>query len=921
MSRSDYVRAPIGLGLGGVQLHEKRNRSAVPGPFNLNMWTVSNAFTGDRIDLDLINVPHAEGAPVLDVERSINGGAWTSVGATSGVVPITGLTDGVEVVVQVRAVGAGGAGVPSNGKAVTPTWSAPVVAGTLTALDLPIGLPMNPIDLSAGFAVPGDPTLLSTTLSDRDAMLPDGLSVDPNSGLLSGTPGLASDATIVVRAINSGGFADSLFQLVVYGAPSIAGTLPDVLVDADVAMPTIEPRLAISVENDTDLSTVSWSLDPTSDALPSGVSIDTDTGAIQGIPTASGNHTIVVRASNAAGHATVSFMLSITAEDLALFDDPALTLIPTTEDPRNLLTWPASGTPVLTAQGGSLEGNVPVHLATSEVFARPEMSNISVNAGDELRASIVFEEPSADSVDLLRSTFKGGQEDYVDFVPSTGTLTHKSPGLIAAPSNLKVLPLSINRTRLEFDFVCNDASANFRFGVNGNSTNSSLGMIYHSVALARLSEASGGGGSPGGEGTALAESGGTGRVYVSASTGNNATAARNNQSKPFKTIAAAWSAAQAGDRIEIKAGTYSTGGVLNLGGKTLTNEHDRIALVAVDGDHSVTIQPGVALNSGQSAITVGTDYVTLFGLDVVANTSHSHNDGGAISAFGSDNTVSAQGNRISSGTQIGVEWWNTLDGLRIVNCRLRGTGIDGVKTARARNLLVHGCTFPADANFDESFCDAVSAINHVYEYCNAVCNSRGMLDGFTAKTGSVDIVWRGLDIDWRPNDTARPAISCGGVGNSATGRPPLPTPYRDASVKRGTVENCVIRGTAQRDLLLQGARECVLRDNHFLSDGSNTQRAWHHASSPSQDSSGAFDWDSGSNTFLRNTVNEKTGDATKKTLDNNFSAQEIGNVMGSGANANSLVAGVNGASIYAGLDTMLRGVSAATGTTPPEHQS
>ena len=66
------------------------------------------------------------GSAITDYEYRLDGaGGWTSTGATSSPITITGLTNGTTYGVELRAVNANGPGPSSNSVDVTPATSRP----------------------------------------------------------------------------------------------------------------------------------------------------------------------------------------------------------------------------------------------------------------------------------------------------------------------------------------------------------------------------------------------------------------------------------------------------------------------------------------------------------------------------------------------------------------------------------------------------------------------------------------------------------------------------------------------------------------------------------------------------------------------------------------------------------------------------
>jgi hypothetical protein len=137
--------------------------------------------------------------------------------------------------------------------------------------------------------------------------LPDGLSIDATTGIISGTPTTITATTIyTVTATNSGGNTSFDISITVNDvAPnSLAYTTPNVYT---VGSAIVDLNPTVTGNN------ISYSVSP---ALPDGLFIDVATGIISGTPTTITATTIyTVTATNSGGNTT--FDISITVNDVA----------------------------------------------------------------------------------------------------------------------------------------------------------------------------------------------------------------------------------------------------------------------------------------------------------------------------------------------------------------------------------------------------------------------------------------------------------------------------------------------------------------------------------------------------------------------------------------------------------------------------
>jgi hypothetical protein len=170
--------------------------------------------------------------------------------------------------------------------------------------------------------------------------LPTGLSIDPSTGVISGTPTIiTAGADYTVTAVNSGGKTTATLNLTVNDAAPFGLSYPTPgRFTRGIGITSLTPTVSGG-------AVTTYSVVP---ALPAGLSINTTTGVISGIPAAAAAMTAcTVTASNASG--TTSFVLSMMVNDAA----PAGLSYPT----PNVFVKGVATTPLTpTGSGGTATG-------------------------------------------------------------------------------------------------------------------------------------------------------------------------------------------------------------------------------------------------------------------------------------------------------------------------------------------------------------------------------------------------------------------------------------------------------------------------------------------------------------------------------------------------------------------------------------
>lgn len=239
------------------------------------------------------------------------------------------------------------------------------------------------------------------SFSAQPNTLPPGLSLNTQTGALSGTPTTAGTYTFNVTVTDHATTPASVsrtFTLIVSGAAAIT---PGILPSGTVGLPYSAQLTATGFQ-----TAPSWQV--FSGALPAGLTLNSGTGAIQGTPTAAGVSSFQVRAfTNTQSAEPVSFSISIANSAII---NPAVLPTGSIGAPytAQLTTSGFLSTPTWQLVGGALPPGLSLNAATGMIQGTPVVNGSSVF---QVSAST-----STQSASAVSFTIQIGSQQ-IDFTP------------------------------------------------------------------------------------------------------------------------------------------------------------------------------------------------------------------------------------------------------------------------------------------------------------------------------------------------------------------------------------------------------------------------------------------------------------------------------------------------------------------------
>ena len=221
--------------------------------------------------------------------------AGLSLNTATGAITGTPTTSGTSVV-TLQATNANGTSSTTISITVAPAAVAPIITSPASAPGT-VGTPFVTYLIAAS----GLPT--SYTASG----LPAGLTLDPLTGAINGTPTASGTSVVTLTATNSTGTSTATLTITIAAATVAPVFTSPTAATGTAGVPFVTYLIAATGQPTSYSAT----------GLPAGLSLNSTTGAISGTPTAAGTSVVTLTATNSAGVTTATLTITIAAPVVA----------------------------------------------------------------------------------------------------------------------------------------------------------------------------------------------------------------------------------------------------------------------------------------------------------------------------------------------------------------------------------------------------------------------------------------------------------------------------------------------------------------------------------------------------------------------------------------------------------------------------
>lgn len=263
--------------------------------------TVASAGTAPVVVINPSSPPAATlGSPfnyTITASGSPTSYTATPLPAGLSIVAATGVISGTPTAVGTTSVLLGATNATGTGTAtLSTTVAAPSIPPVITSPTTATGTAGSPF-VTFVIAATGLPTVYSAT------GLPAGLTLNPSTGAINGTPTVSGTSVVTITATNSNGTTSATLTITVAAAP-----VAPVISSATTAPATAGAPFTAYVIGASG-SPASYS----ATGLPPGLTLDTTTGTITGTPTTAGTYSVTLTATNAIGSGTTVLTITVGA--------------------------------------------------------------------------------------------------------------------------------------------------------------------------------------------------------------------------------------------------------------------------------------------------------------------------------------------------------------------------------------------------------------------------------------------------------------------------------------------------------------------------------------------------------------------------------------------------------------------------------